>query len=59
MERLLEALAHRVVTTNLNEQAMRRSYCVELRRKTKQSKFVSTAEGNSITMARFFVRSRS
>jgi hypothetical protein len=54
MERLLEALAHRVVTTNLNEQAMRRSYCVELRRKTKQSKFVSTAEGNSITMARFF-----
>lgn len=45
MERILEAIAQRVVTTNLNELAMRRSYSVELRRKTKQSKLESTAEG--------------
>lgn len=45
MERILQSIAHRVVTTNLNEQAMRQCYVVELRRKTKMSKFESTAEG--------------
>lgn len=38
MERVLETLAHRVVTTNLNELAMRHTYKVHLRRRTKQTK---------------------
>jgi hypothetical protein len=44
MERVLEAIAHRVVTANLNELAVRQSYAVQLRRKTKLSKLESTAE---------------
>lgn len=46
MEHILESIAHRVVTMNLNEQALRRVYCVELRRKTKLTKFESTITGN-------------
>jgi len=38
MERVLECLAHRVVTTNLNELALRHTYKVYLRRRTKQTK---------------------
>lgn len=51
MEHILEAIAHRVVTTNLNEQALRRVYCVELRRKTKLTKFESTLTGTDVADA--------
>jgi hypothetical protein len=44
MERMLQAIAHRVVTSNLNELAMRQTYVVQLRRKTKLSKLESTTE---------------
>ena len=42
MEKVLQSLAHRVVTTNLNELACRQEYSVELRRRTKQTKLSAT-----------------
>lgn len=38
MEKVLQTVAHRVVTTNLNEEALRHTYDVHLRRRTKQTK---------------------
>jgi len=39
MEKVLQSIAHRVVTTNLNELALRHTYSVHVRRRTKQTKF--------------------
>lgn len=44
MEKILESIAHRVVTTNLNELACRQEYCVEMRRRTKQTKLSGTLQ---------------
>lgn len=38
LERVLQSIAHRVVTTNLNELALRHTYSVHVRRRTKHTK---------------------
>ena len=53
MERVLQSLAHRVVTTNLNELALRHTYRVHLRRRTKQTKLAEALHsvGGALSVA--------
>ncbi len=53
MEKVLQSLAYRVVTTNLNELALRHTYRVHLRRRTKQSKLADalSSVGDALSAA--------
>lgn len=51
MEKVLQTIAHRVATTNLNELALRQTYCVQVRRRTKLTKLADALHivGNGLS----------